>query len=56
MFNRKTKQEIAALRAENARLNRYIEDKKSEEKAELERQKQMSDFWAYNGTPQEVKF
>lgn len=40
------------LQAENARLQAYIETKQKEEKAEQERIKQMSNFWAYDGSVQ----
>lgn len=53
MFNNKLKAENAILRAENAQLKAFIEKKQLEEKAELERMKQMSNFWGYDGSPQE---
>lgn len=52
MFYNKLKSEITALKAENARLQAYIEAKQKEEKAEQERIKQMSNFWAYDGSVQ----
>lgn len=52
MFHNKLKSEITALKAENARLCKFIEDKQKEEKAEIERMKKMSNFWAYDGSAQ----
>lgn len=53
MFYNKLKSEITALKAENARLKAFIETKQIEEKAEIERMKKMSNFWGYDGSPQE---
>lgn len=52
MFHNKLKSEITALKAENARLCKFIEEKQKEEKAEQERIRQMSNFWAYDGSVQ----
>lgn len=40
------------LEAENAELKQWIADRKEEEKKQMERLRQMADFWAYTGMPQ----
>lgn len=53
MFSLKRRQELKRLREENARLIRLLEQKRTEEENEQLRRRQMQNFWAYDGTPQE---
>ena len=53
MLFKKHYRELLRLREENARLTTLLEEKRRQEEEELLRRKQMQNFWAYNGTPQE---
>lgn len=53
MITGKHRRELEQLKKENEQLKTFLLQKQEEERAEVLRQQQMHNFWAYDGSPQE---